>query len=321
MLELLPRTVVEGYAGCGSPIPADYAHFAGLSILDLGCGRGADAFVLAYHAGPTGRVHGLDMTPEQLAIARAAAPVVAQRFGFPEPTTAFHQGFIETADDIPDASIDLVVSNCVINLSPAKDAVFRTIHRVLREGGEWYVADIVADRRVPAAWRDDSDLVAECLGGAAYEGDLRRTIAAAGFQYLWEVDRREVPAEAAARATGERVGFASVVWRSVKLTRPERIGDADWPPLERTCEDYGQVATYRGTVSTAPDAFALDREHVFETGRPALVCRNTANILRHGRLAPHFAVTPPVKHFGAFTCTPTPAAREAGARAVAGACC
>ena len=304
VLELLPTEVTEGYAGCGSPIPNDLPGLRGRTILDLGCGRGTDGFVLAFHAGPRGRVLGLDMTAEQLAIARRAAPVVAQRFGFPAPTTEFHEGLIETCDAIPDASVDLVVSNCVINLSPRKDCVFRTIHRVLREGGEWQIADIVADRRVPPALRDDPDLVAECLGGAAYERDLRDTIAGAGFAYLWEVTRNAVPSEAVWRATGERVGFASVVWRSIKATRPERVGDTDLPALERTCEEYGQTATYRGSVPTAPDAFTLDRAHVFEKDRPVPVCRNTANLLRLGRLAPHFEVTPPRKHFGAFRCGP-----------------
>ena len=323
VLELLPRDVVDGYAGCGSPIPADYSEFAGLTILALGCGRGADAFLLAYHAGPTGRVWGVDMTDAQLAIARAASPVVAERFGFAEPTTTFHQGFIETCEAIPDSSVDLVVSNCVINLSPRKDAVFATIHRVLKEGGEWYVADIVADRRVPAALRDDPELVGECLGGAAYTGDLRETLAGAGFPYVWEVARREIPTEAVAKATGEQIRFRSVVWRSIKLTRPERIGDGVWPGLERVCEDYGQAATYRGTIGTAPAVFALDVEHVFEAGRPTPVCRNTANILRHGRLARHFDVTAPVKHFGLFPCAPTStaAALRDERAAEAGGCC
>ncbi len=322
VLELLPSEVWEGYAGCNSPIPADYTEFAGLNILDLGCGRGADAFILAYHAGPTGRVHGVDMTDEQLATARTAAPQVAERFGFPEPTTAFHQGYIETCDAIADDSIDLVVSNCVINLTPFKREVFDTIHRVLKEGGEWYIADVVSDRRIPSAVRDDADLVAECLGGAAYAEDLRRTCAAAGFPYIWEVDRKRIPSESVEQGLGEKVGFWSVVWRAVKLTEPEMIDGQRWAPLERTCEDYGQHATYLGTIGTAPAAFALDAEHIFETDRPAAVCRNTANILRYGRLAAHFEVTAPKKHFGLFSCAPTPAAKDANEGGdTLGACC
>jgi ubiquinone/menaquinone biosynthesis C-methylase UbiE len=319
IMELLPTEVVEGYAGCASPIPLDYTEFAGLNILDLSCGRGADAFILSYYAGPTGRVYGVDMTDEQLATARAAAPVVAERFGFPEPTTSFHQGYIETCDDIPDGSIDLVVSNCVINLTPFKAQVFATINRVLKEGGEWYIADIVSDRRMPSSVRNDADLVAECLGGAAYAEDLRRVCAGAGFPYLWEVDRKPVPSETVEQGLGEKIGFWSVVWRAVKLTQTETIDGQEWPPLERTCEDYGQHATYLGTIGTAPAAFALDADHLFETDRPVAVCRNTANILRFGRLAEHFEVTAPRKHFGLFECAPAPSAPEDGSGL--GACC
>ncbi|MCI0340172.1 MAG: methyltransferase domain-containing protein [Planctomycetales bacterium] len=318
VLELLPTEVVSGYAGCGSPIPSDLVGLRGLTILDLGCGRGADVFVLAFYAGPRGRVIGVDMTPEQLAVARRAAPEVASRFGFPAPTTEFHEGLIETCDAVPDRSVDLVVSNCVVNLSPRKDLVFGTIHRVLREAGEWTLSDIVADRRLPASWREDPDLVAECLGNAAYERDLRRTIAEAGFPYLWEVSRRAIPTEEVAKRTGDPAGCCSVVWRGVKLTRPETIGAESLPPLEPGCEDYGQIATYRGTVPTAPARLVLDRRHVFERARPVAVCRNTANLLRLGRLAPHFDVTPARRHFGPFSCVPAP---TPAIEATGGACC
>ncbi len=310
VIEFFPQQVREGYAGCGSPIPADYSQFSGLRILDLGCGRGADVFVLAYHAGPEGFVTGLDMTEEQLAIARDAIPVVMQRFGFESPNVVFHQGYIETADAIPSGSVDLVVSNCVINLSPFKEQVFKTIHRVLREGGAWYIADVIADRRPSSALRSDPDLVAECLGGASYDKDLRGVIGRAGFPYTWEVKRTPIPAPDVERRFGESVKFFSVVWRSIKLTRPERVDGEDLPPLESTCEDYGQVARYLGNLPTSLAKFVLDKNHVFESGRPVPVCRNTANILRFGRLARYFEVSVPVRHFGAFACGPTPATQE-----------
>lgn len=312
ILELLPRAVSEGYAGCGSPVPDDRAGFAGLRVLDLGCGRGADVFTLAWYVGPSGFVHGLDMTEEQLAIAREAEPVVMQRFGYAGSNVAFHRGFIETAEMIPDGSVDLVVSNCVINLSPQKERVFRTIHRVLKEGGEWYVADVVADRRPSSAVRDNPDLVAECLGGAPYDRDLKEAVARAGFPYVWEVKRRVIPTPDLERKLGDPTRFFSVVWRGIKLDRSESVDGLTVPALESRCEDYGQVATYRGNLPTSPARFVLDHEHVFETGRPERVCRNTANILRYGRLSRYFDVTRPVRHFGAFACGLTGGTAAAG---------
>lgn len=320
VLELLTPDVRDGYAGCGSPIPSDFADFRGLRILDLGSGRGADCFVLAYHVGRAGHVIGLDMTDEQLAVARRDAPAILNRFGFDRPNVEFVHGFIETCEPIPDASVDLVVSNCVINLSPFKDQVFRTISRVLKEGGEFYISDVVADRRVPPTIRDNPELVAECLGRAAYDRDLRETIRAAGFPYVWEVKRNPIPTDEIARATGEKVRFHSVVWRSAKLARPERIGSDEVPMLEPACEDYGQIATYRGNLPTSPAEFTLDADHVFEAGRPTPVCRNTANLLRHTRLARYFDVTPPIKHFGAFACAPTRSAAAGGGTAPSGCC-
>ena len=116
--------------------------------------------------------------------------------------------------------------------------------------------------------------------------------------------------------------FYSVVWRSIKLTSPERVDGTDLPPLERTCEDYGQVARYLGNLPTALAKFTLDSTHVFEAGRPVLVCRNTANILRFGRLARYFEVSVPVKHFGLFACPPMASVQQLpGPGAPGTACC
>lgn len=303
VVPLLPQEVVARQYGCGSPIPED--DLAGLTCLDLGCGAGFDAFVLARQVGPRGFVHGIDMTAEQLAVARRAAPLVADRFGYAEPNVAFHGGFIETADAIADGSVDLVISNCVINLSPAKDQVYRTIHRVLKEGGELYVADVVADRRVPEALAQDPVLVAECLGGAQYEHDLFDTMKDAGFADPRVVSRKVLRRD----VKGEPITFSSLVVRAPKLTRP---------PLDRRCEDYGQVAVYKGTLPAHPARYAYDDHHVFERGRPTAVCRNTARMLSETRLGRHFDVTPPLRHFGLFACGPAPAT---AANVAGGACC
>lgn len=244
------------------------------------------------------------MTHEQLDVARRNAPTVLERFGHKRPNIAFHEGFIETADAIPDASVDLVISDCVINLSPAKDEVFRTIRRVLRPGGEMYISDIAADRRVPEGIRTDPVLVAECLGGAEYEHDWFDQMRDAGFLDPRVVSRRVVQTE----ARGEPIVFASLTVRSFKIS-----------DLGRRCEDYGQVAVYRGTVEESPARYTLDDHHVFEAHRPAPVCRNTARMLSETRLAHHFQVSAPTRHLGLFACAP-PLAGASGTTS-GGSCC
>lgn len=303
VLELIPAAVKEKHYGCGCPLPED--DLTGLVVLDLGSGAGVDAFIASYLVGPDGFVHGIDMTDEQLAVARENAPVVARRFGYPRPNVAFHKGFIETADDIPNASVDLVISDCVVNLSPAKDEVFRTVWRVLKPGGELYYADIFADRRVPETIRDDPRLVAECLGGADYEHDALDRMKDAGFRDPRVVDRRVLQTE----ALGQPIVFSSLTVRAQKFD----------PPLDRRCEDYGQIAIYKGNLPASPARFAYDDHHVFEAGRPTPVCRNTARMLSETRLARYFDVTEPVRHFGIFACGPAPSASDAAKPT--GACC
>lgn len=280
ILRLIPEEVRQRQYGCGSPIPDD--DLTGLTVLDLGCGAGTDAFVAAKLVGPTGRVIGVDMTEEQLDIARRNAPAVARKFGF--ENVEFVRDYIEDLDGIED--VDLVISNCVVNLSPRKDLVFGAIQRVLRDGGEFYVSDIVCDRRLPADLRLDTELYSECLTGAEYHHDLQDVMEASGFRDVRTVSERRLD---------DRVGVENAVFSSVTL-RGFKLD------LDRRCEDYGQIATYRGAVQ-----FRLDRGHVFEAGRPTAVCRNTARMLTQTRLRRHFEVTPELKHFGAFACAPVEA--------------
>jgi len=304
ILELIPEAVKERHYGCGCPIPDD--DLSGLSVLDLGSGAGVDSFIMAHKVGRNGFVHGIDMTDEQLEIASRYAPEVAERFGYERPNTAFHKDFIEVAGAIPDNSIDLVISDCVINLSPRKDLVFQTIERVLREGGEFYISDIVADRRVPASIREDPEMIAECLGGAQYEHDWFDQMKACGFHDPRVVERRVVQTE----AKGEPITFSSLTVRAFKFAEP----------LDNRCEDYGQVAVYKANSPGSAARFVFDDHHVFEAQRPTAVCRNTARMLAETRLRRYFEVTPAVRHFGLFPCGPAPAAAS-GDLSSSGICC
>lgn len=308
LLENLTDEVLDRRYGCGSPIPD---ALDGQTVVDLGSGAGADCFIASQLVGPQGRVIGVDMTDDQLDVARRNIEPHMQNFGFEESNVEFRKGLIE---DMPveDGAADVVISNCVINLSGDKESVFREIWRVLDEGGEFYISDIVADRRVPEHLREDDLLWSECLTGAAYAEDLRRIMERAGFR-----DVRTVKSAPTGDVI-EGIRFRSVVLRGFKLD------------LEDRCEDYGQVAVYRSTIDGCEDAFVLDDHHRFEAGRAMRVCRNSADMLSRTRLAEHFEVSPPLSHLGLFDCeTPSDAPEDvqrrietpADPREPTGSCC
>lgn len=303
-LRLIPDEVKLRNYGCGCPIP--YDDLTGLTALDLGSGAGLDSFLLSRLVGESGRVHGVDMTDEQLDVARNNRERVGRAFGYSRPNTEFHRDYLETAESIASGSVDLVVSNCAINLSPFKDRVFKTIHRVLRQGGELYFSDIVADRHVPTELKQDQHLVAECLGGALYEHELHDVMKDAGLGDPRVVARTLVEQD----VSGYPIRFFSVTIRAFKVT----------PHFDRRCEDYGQIATYRGNCANQPARFLLDDHHIFEAGRPAPVCRNTARMLTETRFSRYFEVTPPRQHLGLFPCGPAPSLSTNG-NATPGACC
>jgi SAM-dependent methyltransferase len=171
--------VREKFYGCGSPLPP---HLEGKTVLDLGCGTGRDCYLLSKLVGPSGQVLGVDMTEAQLDVARRHLKFHTEKFGFFRPNIRFLQGYIEDLEslEIGNNSVDVVVSNCVINLSPQKRRVFSEIFRVLKPGGELYFSDVFAGRRIPPSSAQDPVLLGECLGGALYIEDFRRMLADLG---------------------------------------------------------------------------------------------------------------------------------------------
>lgn len=300
MLEDVHPAVRERFYGCGSPLPLG---LEGMTVVDLGCGSGRDAYLLSRLVGPKGRVIGVDMTAEQLAVARAHVDWHAERYGFASSNVAFVEGYIEdlSACGIADESVDVVVSNCVLNLSPDKPRVFREIMRVLKPGGELYFSDVFSDRRVPVDLTRDPVLLGECLGGAMYREDFRRLMANAGCNDVRRLKESPIALhdEGIVAKIG-MIGFASVTWRAFKLA------------LEDRCEDFGQIATYRGSIDGAPHAFDLDDHHHFETGRPLRVCGNSFDMLAKTRFAKHFdLVGDQRRHYGLFDRTVSPVAAAA----------
>ena len=310
-LALLHEEVLARYYGCGLVLPE---ALAGARILDLGCGAGRDVYVLAQLVGAAGHVTGIDATPEQLAVARKHERLHAERFGFGEPNTKFLDGEIETLDrpDLPRASFDIIVSNCVINLVRDKQAVLEGARRLLKPGGEIYFADIYADRRLAPALRQDPVLLGECLAGALYWNDFHNLAKAAGFADPRLVASRPVAIndpEIAARMGGAR--FFSATYRLFNLEG-----------LEPACEDYGQAVVYKGTLAEAPDAFLLDRHHAIESGRVFPVCGNTFRMLSESRFAPHFDfIGDTSRHFGIFAGCGTALPFDETEASTAPACC
>ncbi|OHE78075.1 MAG: arsenite S-adenosylmethyltransferase [Verrucomicrobia bacterium RIFCSPLOWO2_12_FULL_64_8] len=159
--------------GCGNPI-AIASIKPGETVLDLGSGAGFDCFIAARQLAGTGRVIGVDMTPAMVSKARRNA----MRSGY--ANVEFRLGEIE-ALPVADASVDLIISNCVINLSPDKPRVFREAFRVLKPDGRLSISDVIARRPLPAEWREDLDKLTNCVAGAEQKGDLERWLAEAGF--------------------------------------------------------------------------------------------------------------------------------------------
>lgn len=280
--------VTSRYYGCGLTIPSE---LKGLSVLDLGSGSGRDCYILSQLVGRNGNVTGIDMTEEQLEVAQRHRDHHAKTFGY--GNVQFIKGDISRLDQagLSDASYDLIVSNCVINLARDKAAVLREARRVLKEGGELYFSDVYADRRVPEALKNDPVLYGECLGGALYWNDFLSLAKAAGFADPRLVESRPLALDAGPiRERAGHIGFFSATYRLFKLDG-----------LEPACEDYGQAVRYKGTIEETPKSFALDGHHLFEAGRIMTVCGNTALMLARSRFARHFDFFGDMTtHFGIF---------------------
>ncbi len=178
----LPDSVTGAALGCGNPT-AIAGLQPGEAVLDLGSGGGIDCFLAAKQVGPEGKVIGLDMTTDMIKLARHNAKKVGAT------NVDFRYGEME---DMPllDESVDVIISNCVINLSPDKDAVFGEAYRVLRPGGRMSVSDIVVNGQLPQSIRDRLDAWAGCVAGALEESDYLSKIRAAGFEKV-EVESRD----------------------------------------------------------------------------------------------------------------------------------
>jgi len=262
----IPQAVLDRFYGCGSPIALAEVR-PGETTLDLGSGAGIDCFIAAKKVGPNGKVIGVDMTAPMLRVANESKLAVVRNLGY--DVVEFRKGFLET---IPaeDKSVDLVTSNCVINLSPDKAKVFSEIWRILKDNGRLVVADIVADRPVPLNLQAHKDLWGECISGALSEAEFLAGLERAGF-YGLAILRKTFWKEV------EGYKFHSVTVRGFKFEK------------KAGCSFIGQKAIYRG-----PFKAAIDEEgHLFPRGEEVEVCTDTAAKLSGPPYAGQFAVLEP----------------------------
>jgi ubiquinone/menaquinone biosynthesis C-methylase UbiE len=294
-LRKIPTEILEKFYGCGNPIPLG---IEGLSVLDLGSGSGRDCYIASQMVGPKGKVIGVDMTDEQLVVARKYTDSFCQKMGFSAPNMDFVQGYIEqlAKAGIAKNSVDLVISNCVINLSPRKDLVLKECFDSLKPGGEMYFSDVYCDRRLPQHIREHEVLWGECLAGALYIEDFKRLCREVGF-----LDPRALSTSLITVNDPElekilgKATFYSILYRLFKTEG-----------LETTNEDYGQTAIYKGTIHGNKHGYQLDDKNYFETKKPALISGNTASILEESWLAQHFEVVGDrSRHFGLFNSGPS----------------
>jgi len=278
LLGNIHEEVLSRYYGCGLVSPQ---LLEGARILDLGSGSGRDCYALAQMVGESGFVMGVDMTDEQLEVANRHLEWHRERFGYTSSNVEFRKGYIERLDELAleDESFDIIVSNCVINLSPDKAAVLEQAQRLLKPGGELYFSDVYADRRVPNHLISDPVLYGECLSGALYWNDFLNLAKAAGFTDPRLVEDRPITIDnpEIERKIGH-IDFFSATYRLFKLDG-----------LEQACEDYGQAVVYQGGIPGSEEVFILDGHHRIEKGRMFLVCGNTYRMLHETRFKDYFA--------------------------------
>ncbi len=262
----IPKDVLDRFYGCGSPMAQAQVR-PGETTLDLGSGAGIDCFIAAKKVRPEGKVIGVDMTDRMLEVARRCKKDVARNLGY--DVVEFREGFLEKVP-AEDKSVDLVTSNCVINLSPDKGKVFAEIWRILKDHGRLVVADIVSERPVPLALQAHQDLWGECISGSLSEAEFFAGLERAGFYGLCLLKKtfwKEV----------EGVKFYSITVRGYKFEK------------KAGCKFIGQKAVYLG-----PFKAGLDEEgHLFPRGEAVEVCTDTAAKLANAPYAGQFTVLEP----------------------------
>jgi len=261
----IPEEVLKISYGCGTPAGLKTVR-AGETVLDIGSGGGIDCFEASRLVGPTGQVIGIDMTDTMLEIARRNAVIVAGNLGYASSNVEFRKGTAE-AMPVADGTIDLIISNCVINLAPDKRKVFREMFRVAKPGGRFTISDIVADQPVPQYLVHDAEKWGDCLSGALTLTDYMAGMTEAGF-----VGIHLIKSSPWQRIDG--IHFFSVTLTGYKLAVTSAA-----PPA--------RYATLRGPFSQVID----ERGTSYRRGIPQTLTAESAQLLSQPPLADHFLLT------------------------------
>jgi SAM-dependent methyltransferase len=272
ILQKISTEVQAKYYGCGLVIPS---AINGLNVLDLGSGSGRDCYIASKLVGEDGKVVGVDMTNNQLEVARKYINHHKEEFGFKKSNVNFVKGYIEELGELNlgKSTFDLIISNCVINLAQDKLKVLKDAYDLLKPGGEMYFSDVYCNRRIPKSLQENQILWGECLSGALYWNDFLRLAKQAGFIDPRVVEDKPITIEnEELQAKVGEIEFYSVTYRLWKLD-----------DLESDCEDFGQAVKYKGGIMEEPFAMNLDNHHKFEKGKLVSVCGNTYNMLKQTR--------------------------------------
>ncbi|XP_058495624.1 arsenite methyltransferase [Solea solea] len=284
--------VTDRYYGCGLVVPE---CLEGTRILDLGSGTGRDCYMLSQLVGEKGHVIGIDMTENQLEVARTYVDHHMQEFGYKKPNVSFVQGYIEalTEAGLEKNSFDIIISNCVVNLSPDKRRVLAEAYSMLKDGGELYFSDIYSSQRLTEEIKNHKVLWGECFGGALWWKDLLSLAEEVGFTAprlvtanFVTVDNKELE-----DVLGD-FKFVSATYRLFKL-----------PKGDTKCSQV----IYNGSITGAENSFQFDCRYTFKAGEVVEVDRDVASILTHSRFAEDFTFQPSGDSCGPCGVKPTAA--------------
>ncbi|KAJ2082992.1 hypothetical protein H4R24_001186 [Coemansia sp. RSA 988] len=276
-IESVPDAVNDKFYGCGNPIPLG---IKGKDVLDLGSGSGRDCYVAAALVGPEGSVTGVDMTDEQLQTARESTGEFEKTLGY-APKLKFVTGYIEELQKagIEPSTIDICISNCVINLSPNKRLVLAGVYQTLRTGGELYFSDMYADAQLPDSVRKHDVLLGEGIGGALYVKEFEQMAQDIGFACPRVLSIAPIAVnDKELQALVGDTKFYSITYR---LFKPDENKDA---------KQGNFTATYQGTIEGHEDSYELDIDNVFVKGISKPVSCSTASILLSSWLSGFFVV-------------------------------
>ncbi|XP_044046616.1 arsenite methyltransferase isoform X2 [Siniperca chuatsi] len=265
------------YYGCGLVVPE---CLEGCRILDLGSGSGRDCYMLSQLVGEKGHVTGIDMTEDQLEVARTYVDYHMKEFGYKKPNVSFVWGYIEalTEAGLEKSSFDIIISNCVVNLSPDKKRVLAEAHSALKDGGELYFSDIYSNGRLTEEIKNHKVLWGECLGGALWWKDLLRLAEEVGFSpprlvtaSVITVDNKELQ-----DILGD-FKFVSATYRLFKVPKGNT----------KPCQ-----VIYNGSITGVEDSFQFDCQYTFKVDEVVEVDGEVATILSHSRFTEDFFFQP-----------------------------